>query len=159
MKLAIPRWMVPGVATGSIVVPLLMGGCLEEEDAPFWYGIPGCEACSDCYDEYIGFVGGPGPDEMPEEFEFTGDPPTETSLPGGDPDSEAETGTNAGTDDEAASGSRRVRPTGIPDGVLRPNPDRPNVELHTGQDAGRSYHPPQSGGSPQQKVPKPDLPH
>lgn len=156
MKTEIRRWLVPGLAAGSIVVPLFIGGCIDDEDAPFWYGMPGCEQCSSCYDEWAGFFGEPAPEGMPEEFLFTGDPPDEGTVGGGEAIGAGGTDETDDSDPEAGTGDTpRLRPTGIPDAVLRPKPDRPGMpKVPTGSETIRNYPTPSGGKSYGSKSPK-----
>jgi hypothetical protein len=118
-KARLRRWLVPGAAAGTIVVPLLVGGCFDDADPPFWYGLPGCEACSDCYDELAGTPPGDG---MPPELRFTGEPPE------GDPHDRQPTSQTEDDQDARPAGRRLPDASSrIPDGVLRPRPDRPSL--------------------------------
>ena len=96
------RWLVPGAAAGSMVVPMLLGGCFD--DVPFGFG--GCDECRDCYRGLIGDG---------EAWTVGTDDPTS-------PDEASDEGGSTTSGDPQANppGTVGVR---TPDGIFRPRID------------------------------------
>lgn len=150
------RWLVPTVAVASLAVPLT-AGCLEEflgeDDGPWWYGFPGCEECSDCYDEIVGEPddgdSGAGVPGGLGGLRFEGEVPPGYELPAGGEERDAPRAHDESVPSDAAKAPGGFRGgSKLPDGVLRPRPDRPPVpDLPRREGSGVPLYP---GKSPSQ---------
>jgi hypothetical protein len=98
------RWSVPMVAVGSMIVPILFGGCFED------LGLADCERCARCRQGLFD-------DPLVKEFR---------QLGGDDPVDPGEGETVPEDADDAAADPRRDMGNRIPDAVTRPRVD-PNL--------------------------------
>lgn len=147
MNPTLRRWLVPSIASATLVIPMLLGGCDVEQELLDSLGIPReCAECLGCYDgleidvpeeDSDGFIRPTG--DLPSELTFEGDVPEGYEPQEEDPSE----GTGSGMDDDADPSGKGagLRSGKIPDSVLRPRPDRPSAP-----EVPQNYSVPQHGG-------------